>query len=49
MAERAKNDDFVRVRDVLQREVEAGRSFNDAVKQAATEERDAFKRVMQAC
>lgn len=48
MSERAKNEDFVRVRSVLQREVNAGHPFDDAVKKAATEEPDAYKRIMGA-
>jgi hypothetical protein len=47
MSERAKNEDFVRIRAVLRREVEAGRSFDEAVEHAANEQPVAFERIMK--
>lgn len=48
MAKRAKKEDFARVRAVLQREDKAGVSFEEAVKKAAEEEPEAFKRIIES-
>lgn len=48
MAKKPTKDDFSRVRAILQREDKAGLSFEDAVKKAAEEEPEAFKRIVEA-
>lgn len=46
MAKRASKKDFARVRAVIQREMAAGKSFEEAGATAAREVAEAFKRIM---
>ena len=47
MTKRPNRYDFARVRVVLQREDNAGQSFEEAVRKAAAEQPGAFKRILE--
>lgn len=48
MAKRASKADFAKVRAVIQREMAAGSTFDQAAAKAATEEPQAHKRVVES-
>jgi hypothetical protein len=48
MSKRPTRKDFEKVRAVIQREMAAGRSFDEAAEKAAAEEAEAHKRIVES-